>query len=292
MEPAPTPAPPKLTRTLIVGGGGLRGAYTVGALREIHAAFGPSCFDFIYAVSVGVFAATFFANDQADIMENTWRMYVHGRQLIDYSAIWTRRPVINIEYLIALFQSSKSRLDLSRLLSMKTALQYVLTDYADGTPVYHDARTSDVFQLMRAAAALPGACRTPVFVGDGAYIDGGISDPVPVARALQDKPDQLVVILNYPRHYKLDSVARVAAYLFIRSSSCREALLRKPQAHASSFALLDAWCKHSPERAVVIAPGPLPAARMTRSAQAIHSTIELGKRDTAALIRSGALNLG
>ena len=60
-----------MKKALIVGSGGLKGAFEAGAVAKLCRVLGPDYFDAVYASSVGVFAATFFVANQPETIENT-----------------------------------------------------------------------------------------------------------------------------------------------------------------------------------------------------------------------------
>ena len=58
----------------------------------------------------------------------------------------------------------------------------------------------DDYRLIMASTAIPAACR-PVELNNIPYFDGGLSDAIPVSRALEKGCDRLVVILSKMRDY-------------------------------------------------------------------------------------------
>ena len=92
-------------RALVLGVGGLRGAYDAGVAAALCQTLGHTYFDAIYMSSVGVFAGTFFAANQPDVMEHAWRNYVSGKQLVNYANPLRGRNILNTEYLIDIFKN-------------------------------------------------------------------------------------------------------------------------------------------------------------------------------------------
>lgn len=62
-------------RILILGTGGLAGAYSAGFMAELGRKLGPNYFDEIYAYSVGSYIGTFYISKQPNTIENTWRKH-------------------------------------------------------------------------------------------------------------------------------------------------------------------------------------------------------------------------
>src|SRR3989338_236990 len=121
-------------RALILKGGTMRGAFVVGALKTVHRLLGVDYFDAIFATSVGVFEQAFFAANQPDIMENTWREYVHGKQLINFTNPFRGKPILDLDYLVDLFQSDKSRLNINAMRNSRPQLFTFVTDYEKKEP--------------------------------------------------------------------------------------------------------------------------------------------------------------
>ena len=99
-----------------------------------------------------------------------------------------------------------------------TAFWVVVTDVATGMPVYRELKTGNAEDLlwMRASASMPLVSR-PVSIGSGLYLDGGISDPIPLRRFEEMGYARNLVILTQPIDYvKSASRLRPAFHAFMR----------------------------------------------------------------------------
>lgn len=67
----------------------------------------------------------------------------------------------------------------------------------DGSTKYFDKSRVrfDDFDIIKASSAVPVACE-PYVVDGVPYFDGGIADPVPVQKALEDGYDRVILILS------------------------------------------------------------------------------------------------
>lgn len=265
-------------RALVVEGGALRGAFAVGVLRTIYDHGGPDAFDGIFAVSAGVFASTFYAASQVDTMENTWRNLVHGNQMVSYWHPLKGKPILDLDHLIEIFKDERSYLDLDRVMAAKPHLTYVLTDFATGQPVYVSAKSPKIFDLMRASASLPIAYPLPVFVDGHPYCDGGISDSIPIERAISEGYSEILAILTRPEGY-LEQPSwfwkLLIHWVLRRSPPIWEAFLRRPECYNRSLRLLK-----SPPLGVkihFIRPNSINVTRLERDRESLISAIEHGK---------------
>ena len=85
--------------------------------------------------------------------------------------------------------------------------------------------------MLKATCALPMIF--PVIkVGDGEYYDGGITDSIPAAKALEDGCDKLLIVLTRPKGYekKLSKANILAAKMLKkRYPKLSEAILNRPK---------------------------------------------------------------
>lgn len=265
----------KSKTALVVEGGGLRGAFAVGVLRVLLDRLGPNYFDGVYAVSSGVFAATYYVAGQGDEMEATWRQRVSGNQLIDYWGVFTGKPILRLDYLVDLFKGPV-RLDLEAVMRSTSSLEYVLTDYATGRPVYFDAKRPDLFDLMRASSALPRVYPLPVTVDGHPYYDGGQSDAIPIQRAIDAGARRIVVIRTRHADYvKTPRSRRMANWLLPRAQVVRDEWLRLHERYNATLETI----RRPPAGVEVLSfsPPPLQLGRLSRDQVAISAAIDAGK---------------
>ncbi|MBI4085189.1 MAG: patatin-like phospholipase family protein [Candidatus Liptonbacteria bacterium] len=162
-------------RALILRGGTIEGAFAAGAIKFLHKKFGPDYFDVIYSTSVGVFEQAFYAAREPHVMENIWRNDIYGNKLINFFNLFKGRPILNLDYLIRLFQSEDSRLNLKTLYASKAQLLCVVTNYNTREPAIINLKSEEIFKIMRATCALPFLYTNKIYIDGVRYIDGGLS---------------------------------------------------------------------------------------------------------------------
>lgn len=184
---------------LIIGPGGLRGAYNAGAAVQLGRAVGTDAIDSVYASSVGVYMAAFFAAEQFHPIEHVWRNLVHGDQLVDIKKVLVGRSWLDLEYLVdVLSRDDKNTwLDTAKATKSDTKLIFTLTDSDTGEAVYVTPTQDNIFQLMTASCAVP-FMHPAVEIGGNTFIDGGIADPLPIEKAFQDGHDRIIVLDDKP----------------------------------------------------------------------------------------------
>ena len=189
-------------KALILCVGGLRGAYDAGVAAALCQKLGNKYFDAIYMSSVGVYAGTFYAANQPDIIENTWRNYVCGNQFVNFLNPIKGRNILDIEYLIDIFKTEKSYLDIDEIINSGVKLNYVVENLRTGKVEYLQPTKENVFELLRAGSAVP-IIHGPVKLNNEMYIDGALVDPLPVKKAIEDGYKEIVVVYNKPKGFRL-----------------------------------------------------------------------------------------
>ena len=85
-------------------------------------------------------------------------------------------------------------------------LTVVTTCTRTGYPVYHkiapDTAKDEMFEILKASSALPMIYRTPIRIGGRTLMDGSLSDPLPVIKAIEDGFKHLVVIRTRESNYR------------------------------------------------------------------------------------------
>lgn len=106
-----------------------------------------------------------------------------------------------------------------------------VTNAVTGQAEYMDARDMDEqYSMLRATCAMP-LFFPAIDVNGGKYYDGGISDPVPVSRALEDGCDKALVVLTQPKGFRkrLGKYDRIGARVLARKyPAMSEAILSRP----------------------------------------------------------------
>ena len=185
----------KKKRALIIGSGGLRGAYDAGVAAELCRNLEHSYFDSIYACSAGAYTAAYVATNQPDALEHMWRYDLDGRKFVNFQNPLRGRNSLDLEYLIDLMSRPRTLLDRKYLQSSSSRLIYALTQKINGETAYIAPSHNDVFLLMTASAAIPFLHKA-VAIGKTRYIDGSLSDPLPFKKALADGHDEIIIVYN------------------------------------------------------------------------------------------------
>jgi predicted patatin/cPLA2 family phospholipase len=190
---------------LIVEGGAMRGAWAAGVLAFLHER-GERRFDLVYAASSGACSSAYFVAGMFEPGLTIWREY--ACHVVRKTNFLRRKPIIDLAYLVDHVFRRHVPLSVEALQKAPTRFFIVLTDCHTGEPVYFHACDDRVFAALRATSSMPLATRGFDYVDDHPYADGGVSDPIPIQRALADGATDLTVVLTHKPSFRLKPMPR------------------------------------------------------------------------------------
>lgn len=281
-----TASPHRRASTLLVEGGGLRGAFSAGALAELSGPGGPR-FDDVVAVSSGAPTAAYLVAGQIHDGVRIWEEHTHGDQLIS-PANWLRgSPLMDIDRLVSVFERVIP-LDTERLRAADTRCWVVVTDCRTGKAELVRATPENTFGLLKATMAIPVGYGKVVDIEGVPYVDGGVAEPVPVRRTLELSQGKTVVVLTRPRGYRRRR-GRAAAYLMGRTYPRHPAIGRALAARSAvandALDLIDTLEERG-DISVIRPAGTLAAGRLSTRREDILATIEAGREAARAWLRA------
>ena len=185
---------------LIVEGGAMRGAWAAGVLAYLQER-GRRQYDFVYAASSGACSAVYFVADMWEPGLAIWREL--ACKVVRKSNFLRRKPIIDLAYLVDHIIRQRVPLSVEALQKAPTRFYIVLTDCHTGEPVYFHVCDDRVFAALRATSSMALATRGFDYVDGHPYADGGVADPIPIRRAIQDGATDITVVLTHNPDFRL-----------------------------------------------------------------------------------------
>lgn len=187
-------------------GGGERGVYGAGVLDQCI----EQGIKFDYCVGVSAGAANLISYLAGQLGRN-FAFYTHYSfrpQYMSLGLIPKQRQYVDLDYVYGELTNSDGEypLDFQAVLDSGKELVVVATSAETGLPVYFtlDDMAQDDYAAIKASSALPVISK-PYRVDGQPCFDGGLSDPIPVRKALEAGCDKVVVILTRPKAYRRTS---------------------------------------------------------------------------------------
>jgi predicted patatin/cPLA2 family phospholipase len=188
-------------KALVVQGGGMRGVYSMAALAALDEAGLRSVFDVIVGSSAGAINAAYFLAGQADAAVNLYVEYLSNRNFVNPRRI---TKIVDIDYLVDTALKRYLPLNVDVVRDSPTLLEFVLTDAetAEAVVVTNRDAELDLYEVIRATAALPSLYNKRVAVGSRLYVDGGTVDSIPLNKALTSEPEFVLAVVTRQPGYR------------------------------------------------------------------------------------------
>ena len=221
-----------MTTAFVLGGGGVLGAVEVGMLRALFEAEVTP--ELVLGTSVGALNGALVARDPTpkviDHLTDLWRgVSESGRDVVGDNTLRTVRRMVKTGTHIYSDKPMRQRLEeeLGDLRFEDLACRFQVCAASIERAAEHWFDSGRVVDAVVASAAVPGLL-PPAKVGDEHFLDGGIVNSIPLARAVQLGADRVFVLqvgridrpLKPPR--KPWEVARVSFEIARRHRFVRE----------------------------------------------------------------------
>lgn len=180
-------------------GGGMRGVFGCGVTDILLD--NDITFDYCLGVSAGSANLASYVSRQRG---RNYRYYTKYSLRPEYMSAFnfvTKHSFFDLDYVYSVLSDSDGEdpLDYKTLSQSNQIYKAVATNGETGEPHYFtkDDFRQDFYEPLKASSAIPGVCK-PVSIDGTDYFDGGVSDPIPVEKALADGCDHVFLILTKP----------------------------------------------------------------------------------------------
>lgn len=188
---------------LIAEGGGMRGAYTAGVLE----AFLDNDLSFPYAIGVSAGANTLcsFLSQQKLRNKRLYTEWITDKRFINWRNLFTEGAYFGMNFLFNELPTTLDPFDFETFSSTKTQFKVGVTNCVTGQCEYFEpAKVPSLTmadKILQASSSLPFIAKM-VDLNGTPYLDGGISDSIPIHQAEKDGYTYNVVILTRNADYR------------------------------------------------------------------------------------------
>lgn len=199
---------------LVLEGGAMRGLYTAGALDVLldnHIEV-----DAVYATSAGVLFGVNYISKQRGRTIRYNKKYAADPRYMGIKSLLTTGNIINKDFAYYEIPFKLDVFDQKSFSESKTKLFATITNVVSGAVEYR--RVNNVLQqmeLLRATSAMPFVSEMVALDGQF-YLDGGLSDSIPLKQCIADGYQQIVVVLTRCAGYRKQKRNPLPAKIFYK----------------------------------------------------------------------------
>lgn len=188
---------------LILEGGGMRGLYTCGVLdffldEGIYLSK-------IYGVSAGACHGSSYISRQKNRALRTVIDYIGNKKYASFYSLLTTGDFFNVDMVYNTIPVKILPFDHDTFSKNLDEFYCVVTNIETGKPEYHPIKDlSKDMIYVQASSSLPLLARN-VSINGSKYLDGGISDPIPLEKSIADGNNKNVLILTRHNGYRKEA---------------------------------------------------------------------------------------
>ena len=185
---------------LVLEGGGMRGLYTAGILDAmLDKNFQVNG---IIGVSAGALFGVNYVSKQRGRSLRYNQKYASDPRYMSFKSLITTGNFVNKDFAYYELPLKLDIFDEESFSKSKTDFYATVTNVETGKPEYLKIINATIqIEELRASSSLP-FCSKIVKINDKLYLDGGISDAIPVNKCFEMGYDKVIVITTRPLNYR------------------------------------------------------------------------------------------
>lgn len=181
---------------LVLEGGGLRGAYTAGAMSWLNEH--DINISSAYGISTGAWHLVCYLHNNPSLEKELSIKYISDKKYMGLKAFLNGEGVFSFKSLLKDL-SEKTAFDLESIKGSKVNANIGLYNLKEGKTLYYNIKDINM-NHMAAACSLPLLSKV-VKIGDDEFLDGGITKMIPIEKAVEDNNDAFIIITTKPGNF-------------------------------------------------------------------------------------------
>lgn len=263
---------------LVLEGGGLRGVYTSGVLdffmdKNLYI---PN----VYGVSMGACNAASYISKQRGRNKVVIIDYIKDPRYLSIRNLIREKSLFGMKFIFDEIPNKLVPFDGDTFKNSEQKLTIAATDCVSGKPVYFTKNDgNDILKVIQASSSLPFISRT-VKINDGTYLDGGVSDPIPIHKSIEDGNEKNIIVLTRNPGYrkKASNYDRIGRRMYPDYSGLIKALDNRYSVYNDVIEYIEKL--ENEKKAFIIRPEePLKVKRIDKNKKRLEKLYEEGYND-------------
>lgn len=271
---------------LVLEGGGHRGIYTAGIL-DVFAQNNIS-FDGIMGVSAGCIHGVSFLSGQMGRSVRYTTRFCNNPSYMSFKSLIKTGDFFNVDFCYYKLPETLDPFDNDAFDKNPTPFYAVCSDVKTGKAVYHkcDSVRGEKIKWIQASASMALAAKI-VKIDEGEFLDGGITDSIPIKKMQELGYSKNIVILTQEAGYrkKPNSLLPLIKQIYKKYPELINAIQNRHIIYNQQLDYLEEQEKLG--NVIIIRPSQKPqAGRIEKDKEKILSTYNLGRNDAEKLLET------
>lgn len=186
--------------SLILEGGTFRPIFSAGVMDALLD--NDIMFPYCIGVSAGITNGVSYISKQKERNLDVLTNFRHDKRYIGLGNFLTCKSLFGLDFVYDEIPNKLFPFDMDTFQSHEGKVLVGVTNANTGESEYFDAKDIDEKCLM-----LRATCAIPLFfpaieINNNYYYDGGICDPIPINKAIEDGNEKHLIILTRPKEYR------------------------------------------------------------------------------------------
>lgn len=265
---------------LVLEGGAMRGLYTAGVL-DVFVENGIEV-DTTVAVSAGAAFGCNYKSKQVGRVLRYNVKYAGDSRMGGIGSLLKTGDIFNVEFAYHTLPEVLDVFDVETFKNDPSDFWVVTTQLESGKPNYTRLESGEGIDVewIRASASMPLVSQ-PVEIADKHYLDGGITDPIPLAWMKKNVAKHNIVILTRPQGYIKPPEKSIVSKFLGKYPKVSEAMRNRHNVYNRSVIMAEEDQKLG--NTLIIRPSiDLEIKRTEKSVEKLEAMYDLGRYDALA----------
>ena len=266
--------------SLVLEGGGMRGAYTAGCLSWLIDE--GIEFKYAYGISTGAVHLCSYLIKEKDYLFDLSTKYICDPRLVGWRSLMREGNYVGYDLLFNHIFPDVFHYDMEKVLKVNSESKVGIYDLELGKTVYYKVKDLDKEMLL-----LKGACTLPILGKIVEYdgkklLDGGITKMIPIEESVEDGIDLHMVITTKPADYIRKPAAKpiqaLMRQVYRKYPSIGEDYAVRHLNYEKQINLVKSLQEEG--KALLLCPSQsIPVKRLTGDPENLLKLYELGRKD-------------
>lgn len=265
----------------VLEGGAMRGLYSAGVL-DVFMQNNIST-DAIYGVSAGALFGINFKSKQIGRAIRYNIKYAHEKKYMGLYSLITTGNIMNKEFCFDRLVNELDKFDFETFDKSPIDFFAVVTNVETGEAEYKQiVKAREGLEALRASGSMPFVSRCVELEGSK-YLDGAISDPIPLQKAIDDGYEKIVVVLTRPEGYRKQKDFMPYNFVYRKYPNFIKTAKNQPENYNRTLDLIKEY--ENDGKIIVLRPSKkLKIARVEKDIKKLDAIYKLGIEDSTSNI--------
>lgn len=280
------PGHTKIKTALILGGGGMRAAFSAGVLMGLEKLGLGDVFDIVVGISVGSPMCAYFLSGQREFGTSIFFEELAGSKFIKLSRL---SKIMDIDYLESVFRNIKP-LNQKNVRSSRSQFYVTVTDARTGRGELLDMKDEkiDIIDAVCASSALPVIYNKTIIINGKHYCDGAIGNGIPIDFVVKKGCTDILIVLNNSAKEKHNSAPlfeRIFSLFYMRKFTpvLRTATLARNRLYNQSLRKIS---RLKNVNIGILTPEEMPLKRMSRDSMKMREVAKKAEKKIEKIFRA------